>query len=31
MNNSPIEGLAGAGRLDRVYIGGEWVQPAAET
>ena len=30
MNTSPIERLAGAGRLDRVYIGGEWVLPAGQ-
>ncbi len=30
MNTSPIEGLAAAGRLDRVYVGGEWVLPAGQ-
>ncbi len=30
MNTSPIERLAGAGRLDRVYIGGEWVWPIGQ-
>ena len=25
MNISPIERLAGAGRLDRIFVGGEWV------
>jgi aldehyde dehydrogenase (NAD+) len=30
MNTSPVEGLAGAGRLDRAYIGGEWVLPAGQ-
>ena len=30
MNTSPIERLAGAGRLDRIFIGGEWVVPAGQ-
>jgi len=30
MNTSPIEGLAGAGRLDRAYIGGDWVLPVGQ-
>ncbi|HSW19593.1 MAG TPA: aldehyde dehydrogenase family protein [Ramlibacter sp.] len=30
MNTSPIEGLASAGRLDRAYIGGEWVLPVGQ-
>lgn len=30
MNTSPIERLAGAGRLDRACIGGEWVRPAGQ-
>jgi aldehyde dehydrogenase (NAD+) len=30
MNTSPIEGLAAAGRLDRAYLGGEWVLPAGQ-
>jgi aldehyde dehydrogenase (NAD+) len=30
MNTSPIERLAGAGRLVRAYIGGEWVPPAGQ-
>ena len=31
MNTSPIEGLAVAGRLDRAYIGGEWVLPTGQS
>lgn len=30
MNRSPLERLASAGRLDRAYIGGEWVLPAGQ-
>ena len=30
MNTSPIERLAGAGRLDRAYIDGEWVLPVGQ-
>ena len=30
MNTSLIERLAGAGRLDRIFIGGEWVLPAGQ-
>jgi len=30
MNTSPIERLAGAGRLNRAYIGGEWVLPVGQ-
>ena len=30
MNTSIIERLAGAGRLDRIFIGGEWVLPAGQ-
>ena len=30
MNTSPIERLAGAGRLDRIFVGGEWVLPAGQ-
>ncbi|MEP7299086.1 MAG: aldehyde dehydrogenase family protein [Burkholderiales bacterium] len=30
MNASIIERLASAGRLDRIYIGGEWVLPAGQ-
>src|SRR6185369_17519401 len=30
MNTPPIEGLAGAGRLDRAYIGGDWVLPVGQ-
>jgi aldehyde dehydrogenase (NAD+) len=28
MNISPVERLAGAGRLDRIFVGGEWVVPS---
>ena len=30
MNTDLIERLAGAGRLDRIFIGGEWVLPAGQ-
>lgn len=31
MSSDIVERLAGAGRLDRLYIGGEWVLPAGHT